>query len=124
MPLDGERLGRVVPGLGRRPLFAGPTADQIAHVAPEASLEEFAADEAVVEQGRVPDGCYVILSGTASVRVTPSAGSDPVEVPRIGMRDSVGEIGLLNDEPARTATWPRRRRARRRRARRDLPDLT
>ncbi len=61
----------------------------------------FMAGDNLFAEGDVGDAAYIVLDGTATVRVRTPGGD--VEVARIGRNDIVGEIAILCDIP-RTAT--------------------
>jgi len=101
IPLDGERLARVVPALAACPLFAGLTPEQVARVAGAAVLVQFEAGEALMRTGEASEGFDVVVSGLCSVCVAGADGT-PREVSQLGVHDAVGEMGLLLNSP-RTA---------------------
>ena len=101
LPLDGERLARVVPALAACPLFEGLSAEQVARVASAAILVQFETGEALMRSGDASDGFDVVVSGACSVCV-PGPDGEPREVSQLGVHDAVGEMGLLLQSP-RTA---------------------
>jgi len=66
LTLEHERLAE---RLGRLPLFATCTSDQLERVAAMASTGEVAAGRSIVREGESGDCFYVILTGRAAVRV-------------------------------------------------------
>jgi CRP/FNR family transcriptional regulator, cyclic AMP receptor protein len=83
--------------LARVPLFegcAGPVIEGIADVTME---QAFADGQAIVQQGQVGNGLFIVVSG--SVRVV--AGSR--ELGRLGPGDFVGELSVIDQQP-RAAT--------------------
>ena len=101
LPLDGDLLPRVVSALGQSPLFAQLTAEVQAQVAQRASL--FSADlgDVIVEQGDPSSSFFVVLAGEVSVNIR--RDGELMELARLQPPDSVGEMGLLLQEP-RSAT--------------------
>ena len=101
LPLDGDLLPRVVSALGQSPLFAQLTPEVLAQVSQRASL--FSADlgDVIMEQGEPSVSFFVVLAGEVSVNSR--RGDDLIELARLLPPDSVGEMGLLLQEP-RSAT--------------------
>ena len=101
LPLDGDLLPRVVSALGQSPLFAQLTPAVLAQVSQRASL--FSADlgDVIMEQGEPSVSFFVVLAGEVSVNSR--RGDDLIELARLLPPDSVGEMGLLLQEP-RSAT--------------------
>jgi twitching motility protein PilT len=103
LPLDGERLARVVPALAACPLFAGLTQEQLGRVAAAAALAQFEPGEALMRTGEVSDSFDVIVGGRCGVRVPgPGGEADLREITQLATHDSVGEMGLILNRP-RTA---------------------
>ena len=81
------------------PVFAGLKKKQLEAVAGTARALTFEEGEAIIEEGEERSiGFYVLGSGTAEVT------KDGEVVATFGPGDYFGEIALLTDEPARTAT--------------------
>ena len=81
------------------PVFAGLKRKQLEAVAGTARALTFEAGETIIEEGEERSiGFYVLGSGTAEVT------KDGEVVATFGPGDYFGEIALLTDEPARTAT--------------------
>lgn len=81
------------------PVFAGLKRKQLEAVAGTARALTFEAGETIIEEGEERSiGFYVLGSGTADVT------KDGEVVATFGPGDYFGEIALLTDEPARTAT--------------------
>ena len=101
LPLDGELLPRVVQALGQSPLFAQLTPDVLTQVSQRATL--FSADlgDVIMEQGEPSTSLFVVLAGEVSVNTRRDGGL--IELARLLPPDSVGEMGLLLQEP-RSAT--------------------
>ncbi len=101
LPLDGELLPRVVQALGQSPLFAQLTPDVLSQVAQRATL--FSADlgDVIMEAGEPSTSLFVVLAGEVSVNTR--RDGDLIELARLLPPDSVGEMGLLLQEP-RSAT--------------------
>jgi len=81
------------------PLFAGLSKKQLNAIAKSARNLTFKEGEMIVEEGNEPAiGFYVLGSGTAEVTKEGSV------VASYGPGDYFGEIALLSDDTARTAT--------------------
>ncbi len=78
-----------VDSLARLALFADLTRPQLEAVAHEFDEEAFAEGQRVIRQGLSGSGMYVILDGTAVVRL------DDDEIARLGRGDFFGEISVL-----------------------------
>jgi len=64
-------------------------------IADKAARRRFANGEKIVRRGKKVEGLYVLLKGSASVRLSPQGA------PRtIGAGDVCGEISFLDEEPA------------------------
>jgi CRP-like cAMP-binding protein len=83
--------------LAKVPLFEGCSTKVIEGVADVTAEQQFAAGQAVVQQGQVGNGLFIVVSG--SVRIV--AGSR--ELGRLGPGDFVGELSVIDQQP-RTAT--------------------
>ena len=101
LPLDGDRLAKVVPALEACPLFRGLTTEQLSRVAAAALLIQFDPGEALMSAGEPSHAFDVVVGGLCSVRVAGPNG-EPREISQLRMHDSVGEMGLLLEAP-RTA---------------------
>lgn len=81
------------------PLFAGLSKKQVESVAATARALTFNEGDAIIEKGDERSvGFYVLGSGSAEVTV------DDQVVATYAPGDYFGEIALLTDQPARTAT--------------------
>jgi small-conductance mechanosensitive channel/CRP-like cAMP-binding protein len=87
--------------LGRAELFAQLDEEARALLASGMREEHFAAGEPVLRQGDAGDACYLVASGTVSVRL----GVDGLEheMTRLGPGELFGEMSLVTGEP-RTAS--------------------
>jgi twitching motility protein PilT len=94
-----EAIGSV---LARCPLFRALKSEHIPQVLQCAEVVRFEPEEVVLRQGDASNSFLVLLEGEAAVRVQ-SGGREPVEIGRVPKPASIGEIGLLLDQP-RTAT--------------------
>jgi CRP/FNR family transcriptional regulator, cyclic AMP receptor protein len=83
--------------LEKVPLFDGCSGEVIEGVADVTAEQRFAAGQAVVQQGQVGNGLFIVVSG--GVRIV--AGSR--ELGRLGPGDFVGELSVIDQQP-RTAT--------------------
>jgi CRP-like cAMP-binding protein len=83
--------------LGNIDLFRGLSKRDLAQVADMAKEIDFAAGQAMTEQGETGGRFYVLLDGEAEVTI----GGDVVNTLKVG--DYFGEISLIDGKP-RTAT--------------------
>ena len=90
-------LKMIFVGLESVPLFRDCSADVLDRLAQATTEFEFADGAAIVQQGQVGNGLYVVVSG--GVRIV--AGTD--ELARLGPDDFFGELSVIDQQP-RTAT--------------------
>jgi CRP-like cAMP-binding protein len=83
--------------LEKVPLFEGCSGKVIEGVADVTAEQQFTAGQAVVQQGQVGNGLFIVVSG--GVRIV--AGSRVLG--RLGPGDFVGELSVIDQQP-RTAT--------------------
>jgi twitching motility protein PilT len=100
--LNPSQEEKVVAALGQCALFRALKPDHFPQLLKAAEVLRFSADEAVISKGDPSDSFYVVVEGQASIRIKNAAGEE-TEVGRVPVPSSVGEIGLLLDEP-RTAS--------------------
>ncbi len=101
LALEGDLLTKVLGAIGRAPMFRGLSADQLKTVLGYGALFEFCAGEPLMEEGGPSDSFFVVLGGSASVRV--GDGAEGMEIAHLKSYDCVGEIGVLLEQP-RSAT--------------------
>ena len=94
MTTDGDKAAR----LARIELFRLFDRKSLAALAAVANEVDLAQGTVLCEQGRVADGCWVVVDGEAEVEI----GGDQI-VGIIGPGESIGEMGLLDHLP-RSAT--------------------
>jgi len=102
LPIKGALRAEVLERLEASSLFEaldGPKLDQVAN---RARLFQYAEAEAITVEGETAEHFFVILSGEAKVAMNGADGGE-IWVGTIGAYESVGEMGLILDEP-RTAT--------------------
>jgi len=83
--------------LEKVPLFKGCPPEVLDRLAASTAQIEFADGQAIVQQGQVGNGLYVIVSGGARI----VQGSD--ELARMGAGDFFGELSVIDQKP-RTAS--------------------
>lgn len=83
--------------LEKVPLFRGCSSEVLEQLADATAEFEFVPDQAIVQQGQVGNGLYIVVSG--GVRIV--AGGD--ELARFGPSDFFGELSVIDQQP-RTAT--------------------
>ena len=77
--------------------FQGFSHDELTRVAALGEKEEVAGGTVIIDQGRVGDACYVIVSGTATIHIRGEF------VTTVGPGTMVGEMALVDHRP-RNAT--------------------
>ena len=95
-------LEQEVEVLRRIPLFQNIEPSKLKLMAFASERVTFAEGNALFEQGEEGDAAYIVLDGTADVRVTADGGG-AITVAQVASNDIVGEIAILCDVP-RTAT--------------------
>ncbi len=88
--------------LRRIPLFQNIEPSKLKLMAFASERVTFAGGTALFEQGEEGDAAYIVLEGTADVRVTADSG-EAITVAQVAPNDIVGEIAILCDVP-RTAS--------------------
>lgn len=83
------------------PLFAKIEPSKLKLLAFTSERLTYQAGQVLCRQGDIGDAAYIIIDGTAAVRIGTPNGD--IEVARLGRGDVVGEIAILCDVP-RTAT--------------------
>jgi CRP-like cAMP-binding protein len=79
----------------------GVSAEALARLFPEFTLETLEAGRLVIREGDVADRFYVVVEGTAVVTRRAEEGS--MELARLGAGEYFGEMGLIGGQP-RNAT--------------------
>jgi CRP-like cAMP-binding protein len=100
--LDDVQRGKIESILGECALFRALKPEHYPAILSAAEVAHFQADEVVVQEGDPSDGFFVVVEGQAAIRVKDPAG-EPVEIGRMPLPVSFGEMGLLLNEP-RTAS--------------------
>ena len=88
--------------LRRIPLFQNIEPSKLKLMAFASERVTFAESTALFHQGEEGDAAYIVLDGTADVRVTGDDG-EAITVAQVAANDIVGEIAILCDVP-RTAS--------------------
>jgi CRP/FNR family transcriptional regulator, cyclic AMP receptor protein len=88
--------------LGRLPLFATLTGEELADVAEVAEPAHFASGDVVFREGDYSNSCYVITAGHAAA-VREHRDGRAITLARFGPGDLFGELAMLDDQ-RRSAT--------------------
>jgi CRP-like cAMP-binding protein len=93
---------KTVEFLAKVPLFKGLKKRQLESLAKRFVERNYAADAAIVTQGRGGEGLFIIVAGHTTV-IRERAEGEKVQVNAFGPSDFFGELALLDDGP-RTAS--------------------
>lgn len=85
--------------LEKVPLFGGCGTDVLDRLAAATAEFEFAAGQAIVQQGRVGNGLYIIVEG--EVRIVQGT----TELARLGQGDFFGELSVLDQQPRNASVY-------------------
>jgi len=85
------------------PFYRDLTSEEVAELAAGLELRRFAPGEALMVQGAVSDGAYLIASGSVGVAARLPGGGEAA-IAELGPGDLVGEMALLMRGGKRTAT--------------------
>src|SRR5687768_4027674 len=94
---------KVIAALAQCALFRALKPENFPQLLKAAEVMRFGAEEPIIRKGDASDSFYVLVDGQASIRIQNAASGEESEVGQVPMPSSVGEIGLLLDEP-RTAS--------------------
>lgn len=100
-------LDQVIEVLGRSPLFHGLEHESLQAAAEHAELLRFDHDEALACQGDPSDAFLLLVEGGATVALEPE-GDDPgppLILARISPPDSIGEMGVLLEQPRSASVY-------------------
>jgi twitching motility protein PilT len=102
LTLSDAQQEKVAAAVASCALFRALKPEQIPQLLKAAEIVRFSPEETIVKQGDPSDSFFVVVDGQAAIRVRGNNGED-VELGRVPLPASVGEVGLLLEEP-RTAT--------------------
>jgi pilus retraction protein PilT len=97
--LNPSQEEKVIAALSQCALFRALKPDHFPQLLKAAEVVRFGPDEAIVKRGDASDSFYVLVDGQAAIKIQNATTGDESEVGRVPMPSSVGEIGLLLDEP-------------------------
>ena len=97
--VDADLRARIASTLSLSPLFQGLPAEHVEKVVTYATLVQVDPGEALVREGDPSDAMYVLLKGEASVHVVDRRSGTNLQVSSVGPPDTVGEMGVLLDQP-------------------------
>ena len=103
---------QVIEVLGRSPLFHGLDRDSLEAVAERAELLRFDPDEPLARQDEPSDAFLLLVEGGATVVLDGGVGegesldgSPPLVLARISPPDSIGEMGVLLQQPRSASVY-------------------
>lgn len=101
VPIKGNMTEAIVVELGQSPLFRDLAEQTLREIMTRATMIQYDPGETIIAQGEKADSFFLVASG--EVIVTARDGKEPVEVARIKPFDTIGELGLILNQP-RSAT--------------------
>src|SRR5688572_17064571 len=101
--LNAAQEQKVIAALSECALFRALKPDHFPQLLKAAEVVRFSQEETIVKRGDASDSFFVLVEGAASIRIMNATTGEESEVGRVPVPSSVGEIGLLLDEP-RTAS--------------------
>ncbi|MFC1462136.1 PilT/PilU family type 4a pilus ATPase [Verrucomicrobiota bacterium] len=102
MAIDGDIQQAIVGDLAQSGMFSGFSEDALNTIAGSAVMVQCDPKEVVTNEGDNSDSFFLIMSGEAIIKV-PAEGGELTEIARVQPFDTVGELGLLLEQP-RSAT--------------------
>ena len=103
MPIDGDIQAAIVGDLAQSDMFSGFTEDALNAIAGNALMLQCDPKEVITNKGDASDSFFLIMSGEAIILIPDGSGGDMTEIARVQPFDTVGELGLLLEQP-RSAT--------------------
>lgn len=103
LPLQAHHRTVALESLQQSPLFGGLQPQDHETILSHGKLFSYEADETIIEEGQPSDSFFVLVQGSAAVRVALPTVQQAIEVSRINAPQVFGEMGLLLRH-ARTAT--------------------
>ncbi len=89
--------------LQKSKLFAGLSTEDLGEITKRATMIQYNAGDIVVNQGDKSDSFFVIIEGEVVIKAMHETKNELVEIARVKPFDTIGEIGMLLDQP-RSAT--------------------
>lgn len=99
IPIEKNMTDAIIRELGPNSLFAGLTPDELQHIVTSAKMVQYNPGEVVMKQGTPSDNFALIVSGEVIVNLRHENRNEEIEVARLKPFDTVGELGLLLNEP-------------------------
>lgn len=103
MPIKGEMIDAVVGELGQSTLFKDLAQKDLAEISNSATMLQYDLNETIINQDDTSDSFYLVVSGEVIIKVRHETRDEQVEVARVKPYDTIGELGLLLNQP-RSAT--------------------
>src|SRR5262245_61095556 len=102
LAIDQDLQATVMKALGECTLFRALKPEHLPQLVKVAELIRYEPEETIIKQGEPSDAFYVLVRGEAAVTTDKGAG-ESIEIGRVPLPSSVGEVGLLLEE-SRTAS--------------------
>lgn len=103
LQIDDKAHEMIVSALEQISFFEGLKPTELDWIADQASAYRYEPDDHLIEAGASSDAFLLLMRGGVSVRIPRDDEAEEVEVAQLEAVDTLGEVGLLLDEP-RTAS--------------------
>ena len=99
IPIDKVALDTLVAQLNKSNLFANLNPQELQEIVTRSTWQQYSPGEVIMQQGTPSDSFALVIDGEVIVNVRHANRNEEIEVGRIRPFDTVGELGLLLDEP-------------------------
>lgn len=99
MPIKGELVDAIVRELGQGALFRDLSENDLRQIANNATMVQYDQGETIMQQGENSNSFYLVASGEVIIKVKHEARNELVEIARVKPYDTIGELGLLLNQP-------------------------
>lgn len=99
IPMDQNTIATTVAQLNQSSFFANLTPAELQAIAASATLQQYSPGEVMMRQGTPAENFALVVAGEVIVNRRHATRNEDIEVGRIRPFDTIGELGLLLDEP-------------------------
>ena len=99
IPMDQNTIATTVAQLKQSSFFANLTLAELQAIAANATLQQYSPGEVMMRQGTPSENFALVVAGEVIVNLRHATRNEDIEVGRIRPFDTIGELGLLLDEP-------------------------